>query len=47
MQDSDLSDIYNVNFAPLDSSIIPAISTALLTYFWLRRGTDDEMPEVG
>eukprot|EP01041_Mallomonas_annulata_P003791 gene3791-7529_t len=44
MSSNDVSDIYEVHFSPIDSTVIPFISTAIFLYFWLRQGTDDEMP---
>jgi len=46
MSGDDLSDIYHVDLTPIDATVIPLFTTAVVAYFWLRQGTDDEMPEV-
>ena len=46
MSGDDLSDVYDIKFTPLDSTLIPVVTTAVFCYFWLKQGTDDEMPEV-
>ena len=46
MNGNDMKGIYDVQFTPIDSTVIPLVTTATFLYFWLKQGTDDIMPDV-